>query len=43
MNTAFHDPQFFRDQDIRKVEIKPFGERYVIIIDDHLIFLAEKF
>jgi hypothetical protein len=43
MDAAFHDPQFFSDRDIRKVEIKPFGERYVIIIDDHLIFLAEEF
>lgn len=41
--TSRQTTERFDDQNLHKVEIKPLGDRYVIIIDDDLVFVANEF
>ncbi len=37
------DPDTFDETTLHKVQIKQLEDRYVIIIDDQMIFVAEEF
>jgi len=43
MTYAFHDPQFSTDSELHKVVIKQLADRYVIIIDDRHLFIADPY